>query len=146
MEKMYCYVGDLLGFEEIALNSSAENQVRRIKEWIDFANYGVRKFNLIDKYQLVSDTIFVGAESSEEGLENLLKFAQYMQSSGVHKSFLLRSAITFGNVEWDPHVTFGEAVINAYNVSWEVPPSKDLMNLASCGGLTKKGDIKHNIM
>jgi hypothetical protein len=36
---------------------------------------------------------------------------------GVSLGFLLRSAITFGKVKWDSRLTFGKAIVDAYNIA-----------------------------
>lgn len=116
MTKMYCYVGDLLGFKKTILNLPPEDQADRVKEWIRFVLDGIKEFNL-PKYHLVSDTIFAGADNSREGLENLLKFSKYMLENGIQKSFPLRGAIAFGDVTWDEHISYGEAIVHAYNLA-----------------------------
>lgn len=114
MSQMYCYVADLLGFKNMILNLPPKEQADRVKDWIQFVSEGINKFNLTE-YQLVSDTIFIGAMDNEEGLENLLRFSKYMLENGIKKSFLLRGAISHGDVTWNKHISYGKAIVDAYN-------------------------------
>jgi hypothetical protein len=116
MADMYCYVGDLLGFKNIILNLNAEDQSTRVNDWIQFVLDGMKKFNL-KEYYLVSDTIFVGASASEDGLKNLLRFSKSMLEHGIEKAFPLRGAIAFGDVTWDEHISYGRAIVDAYNLA-----------------------------
>jgi hypothetical protein len=116
MTQMYCYVADMLGFKSMILNLPVEKQANRVTDWIQFVSEGINKFN-IDNYQLVSDTIFAGTEDSEEGLKKLLSFSKYMLENGIKKSFLLRGAISYGEVTWDAHISYGKAIVDAYNLA-----------------------------
>ena len=111
---MYCYVGDLLGFKNIILNLDPDDQAKRVDEWIEFVLDGVREFDL-PRYQLVSDTIFAGANHNKQGLEKLIDFARYMLEKGIIKSFPIRGAISFGEITWNKYVTFGRAIVDSYN-------------------------------
>lgn len=88
---MYCYVGDLLGFKNIMLNLDPDEQSKRFDEWINLVNLGIEKFDL-PKHQLVSDTIFAGADFNKYGLEKLVSFGKYMMEEGIAKSLPLRGA------------------------------------------------------
>lgn len=114
MSQMYCYVADLLGFKNMILNLPLKEQADRVKDWIQFVSEGINKFNL-PEHQLVSDTIFIGAIDNDEGLENLLKFSKFMLENGIKKSFLLRGAISYGDVTWSKHISYGKAIVDAYN-------------------------------
>jgi hypothetical protein len=113
---MYCYVADLLGFKSMILNLPPEQQEDRVKDWIQLVSEGTSKFK-IQKYHLVSDTIFVGAEDSEEGLKDLLNYSKYMLENGIKKSFLLRGAISYGDVTWNEHISYGKSIVDAYNIA-----------------------------
>jgi hypothetical protein len=117
MEKMYCYVGDLLGFSNIILNLPPEEYAIRVADWIQLCKDGVQECGLEKHYQLISDTIFVGAEDNIDGLENLLDFSKQILNSGIKEAFPLRGAISFGEVTWDNEITFGKAIVNAYNLA-----------------------------
>lgn len=115
MKESYCYVGDLLGFKNIILNLESDKQCRRVDSWIEFVDKGADKFG-IQNYHLISDTIFAIA-NGPHGLETLLDFSKYMLEEGLKKSFPLRGGITFGEVNWRPHVVFGKAIIEAFDLA-----------------------------
>jgi hypothetical protein len=112
----YRYVGDLLGFSNIILNLTHDEYKNRVEEWIQLCKDGVREFRLEKHYQLISDTIFVGAEDSRDALEKLLDFSKHMLNLGIKRSLPMRGAISFGEVTWDKEITFGKAIVNAYNL------------------------------
>lgn len=116
MTQMYCYVADLLGFKKMVLNLPNEQQADRVKNWIQLVSKGASKFE-IKKYKLVSDTIFAVTKGDEDGLENLLNFSKYMLERGTRKSFLLRGAISYGDVTWNKHIPYGKAIVDAFNHS-----------------------------
>lgn len=115
MKEAYCYVSDLLGFKNIIINLESDKQCRRVDAWIEFVNKGADKFG-IQNYHMISDTIFAIADG-HQGLETLLDFSKYMLEEGMKKSFPIRGGITFGDVNWRPHVVFGKAIIEAYNLA-----------------------------
>jgi hypothetical protein len=118
MKDMYCYVGDLLGFKNTIMNLGNDEQKTRVRDWTKFIDESIKKFDNITNYQLISDTIFIGAESSKSGLESLINLAKYLLEEGINKSFLLRGAITFGEVDWDdPRIAFGKSIVEAYNLA-----------------------------
>ena len=118
MKDMYCYVGDLLGFKNTIMNLGKEEQKTRVSEWTKFIDESIKRFDNITNYQLISDTIFISAESNKNGLENLLNLSKYLLEEGLKKSFLLRGAITFGEVDWDdPRIAFGKSIVEAYNLA-----------------------------
>jgi hypothetical protein len=118
MKDMYCYVGDLLGFQNTVMNLGKNEQKMRISEWTKFLDESIKRFDNIKNYQLISDTIFIGADSNKNGLENLLDLSKYLLNEGINKSFLLRGAITFGEADWDdPRIVFGKSIVEAYNLA-----------------------------
>ena len=118
MKDMYCYVGDLLGFKNTIMNLGKEEQKRRVGEWTKFIDDSIKKFDNITNYQLISDTIFIGTESNKNGLTDLINLSKYLLEEGINKSFLLRGAITFGEVDWDdPRIAFGKSIVEAYNLA-----------------------------
>jgi hypothetical protein len=74
MEEMYCYVGDLLGFRDFILNLEDKKQEEMVEEWIQFIERNKDKYINIKHSHLVSDTIFIGAEGTQNGLNDLLHF------------------------------------------------------------------------
>lgn len=143
MKDMYCYVGDLLGFKNTIMNLGKEEQKTRVSEWTKFIDESIKRFDNITNYQLISDTIFISAESNKNGLENLLNLSKYLLEEGLKKSFLLRGAITFGEVDWDdPRIAFGKSIVEAYNlgitkIGLELVAEKCFLTLIQCGILIK---------
>jgi len=115
-KEMYCYVGDLLGFKNLLANLPSNEQSERVIDWIHLVEEGARKFEL-HKYHLVSDTIFAGGENNKDELEKLIDFSKYILESGVNLALPVRGAITFGEVAWHPKVTFGRAIVDAFNLA-----------------------------
>ena len=118
MKEMYCYAGDLSGFKNIILNLDPTGQFKRVEEWKKLVNNGVHKFEL-PNYNLISDTVYAGAENNEQGLERLMGFARYMMEKGIVKSFPIRGAISFGDINWDKDMPFGKALVKAFNLANE---------------------------
>jgi hypothetical protein len=115
MKEMYFYAGDLSGFKNIISNLDPIGQSKRVEEWKKLVDNGVHKFEL-PNYNLVSHTVYAGAENNEQGLENLIGFARYMMEKGIVKSFPIRGAISFGDIVWDNQTPFGKALVKAINL------------------------------
>ncbi len=111
MEDGYFFCGDVLGFKEIVMNLDSETLNKRINEWILLIEE-VAKNNNIEKYQLISDSIFAALDSNEDPTK-LIKFARDLLERGVSKSFPVRGAICYGDFSWGK-VVYGKAVIEAY--------------------------------
>ncbi len=110
---MYVFVGDLLGFQNIILNLDSDKRRDRVSDWISLIKETTEKFSLT-RYQLVSDTVFVGAQLNEEGLKQLILFSQEFIQSGFKKRFPIRAAISYGHVTWTDEIAFGEPIVKAY--------------------------------
>lgn len=119
MDEMYCYVGDLLGFRDFILNLEEEKQEEKVEEWIRFVEETKNNYHNITHYHLVSDTIFIGSEGNQNGLDDLLHFSKSLLENGIRRGFLLRGSITFGKVKWDTRITFGKAIVDAFNLANE---------------------------
>ena len=131
MEKMYCYVGDVLGFSDMISDLTPkeketlspeeqerftpEERAKRVDSWIQLIKSEVAKNN-IPHYQLVSDTVFVGVEPTHEGLDQILKFSQDMLNDGIANSLPIRAGITYGDIEWGKEISFGTAIVNAHKL------------------------------
>jgi hypothetical protein len=134
MEKMYCYVGDVLGFSdmvsELTLDEeknltpdeiarfTPEERAKRVDSWTKLVEREIDKHD-ISHYQFVSDTIFVGVEPNNGGLERLIKFSKDMLNNGIENSLPLRAGIAYGDVEWREKISFGTALINAHKLEEE---------------------------
>ena len=118
MKEMYCYAGDLSGFKNIIMNLDLTGQTKRVNEWKKLVSDGVNKFEL-PRYNIISDTVYAGAENNKQGLEKLIGFARYIMEKGIVKSFPIRGAISFGDIFWDEHMPFGKALVKAFNLANE---------------------------
>lgn len=110
----YFLVADLLGFGKIVKNSTGTTLNGRIDEWVDLVG-ATASLHGINNFQLVSDTLFVGAPSSVEGLSGLLSFSRDLLSKGIEKSFPIRGAIVHGEYVFGK-LTYGRAVIAAHEL------------------------------
>lgn len=113
--RMHCFVGDLLGFRNLILNLSPEKQVQRVDQWLKLTK-DAAAFAKIERYQLISDTIFAGAEDTAQGLQQLIEFSQFLLQEGTKLALPIRGAITLGDINWDKEITFGKAITNAYEL------------------------------
>ena len=122
MEKMYCYVADVLGFsdmvsdltpdkkkdwtipEEVA-RFTPEERAKLVHSWTKLIEREITNHG-ISHYHLVSDTVFVGVEPNREGLDRLLKFSIGMLNGGITNSLPLRGGIAYGDVEWGEKISF----------------------------------------
>ncbi|WP_114240368.1 hypothetical protein [Dyella sp. C9] len=111
----YFLVADLLGFGQIVTNSSPEQLEDRIGDWIDLVATSARETGL-ERYQLISDTVFAAAESSEQGLRVLISFARQLLNNGAPKSLLVRGAVAHGEFTWGSKLIYGPAVIAAHEL------------------------------
>ena len=73
----YLLVADILGFSQMITNLTGDEQRQRIREWIDLVQTTKLKIGTKDT-QLISDTLFVRADDSDDGLKQLLQFAQLL--------------------------------------------------------------------
>ena len=114
---MRCYflVLDLLGFSNLVSNLDLNELEQRIKTWVDLVEQVRKESGVIDNFQLISDTVFVKEEDSSEGLERLLRLARALLEHGIQQSFLIRGAITHGDVNWG-RLTHGKPVIEAHKL------------------------------
>lgn len=110
----YLMVADILGFSQMITKLTDDQQRQRVDDWVDLVQTTQRQLGITDT-QLMSDTLFVREEDSEDGLERLLRFAQLLLQNGIEMSFPIRGAIVHGNVAWGK-LTYGEAVIQAHKI------------------------------
>ena len=113
---MNCYllVADVLGFSNIVSNLEHGELDKRISTWIGLVE-AIKTEAGVDKMQLISDTLFVQEEDSREGLERLLRFSRSLLERGIENSFLIRGAITHGEVTWGV-LSYGKPVIEANRI------------------------------
>ncbi|MFA6371711.1 MAG: hypothetical protein WCW68_03710 [Methanothrix sp.] len=113
MEKMFCYVGDLLGFRNINFRLQQKAQSKRIRQLKRLVEDGIEEFS-IPHHNLLSDTIFAGEKASIDGLTNILGFSQFMLEKGIEKALPLRGAVSFGDATFGDKNVHGKAIIQAY--------------------------------
>ena len=114
MKDHYFLAADLLGFSSIVSNLSGPALDKRIGDWVNL----VQRLGPVApgvEIQLVSDTLFVREEGSDEGLQRLLSFSRTLLEDGISHALPVRGAITFGPVEWG-ELTYGKAVIEAHRL------------------------------
>lgn len=110
----YLMLADILGFSRLITNLTDNKKSQRVDEWVDLVRTTKRLVGIKDT-QLISDTLFVKEEDSEDGLERLLRFAQLLLQRGLQKSFPIRGAIVHGNVAWG-ELIYGQPVIQAHEI------------------------------
>ncbi|MFN5495694.1 MAG: hypothetical protein ACK5C3_03830 [bacterium] len=110
----YFLTADLLGFSSIVSNSNANELPTRIGAWISLVDSAAQDAG-VEKIQLISDTVFAGADSSAEGLTSLVAFARNLLNRGVCRSLPVRGAIAHGSFEWG-NLTYGKAVIQSHQL------------------------------
>ncbi len=110
----YFLIADVLGFSSIVTNLKNDELNARIHAWIGLAEETKSKTGVNDM-QLISDTLFVREDDSNDGLGRLLRFAQLLLEGGIERSFPIRGAITHGCVTWGK-LTYGKPVIDAHRL------------------------------
>ena len=129
MKKHYFLAADLLGFSSIVSNLSGPALDKRIGAWVNLVQQ-IRPVAPAVEIQLLSDTLFVREEGSEEGLQRLLRFSRTLLEDGISHALPVRGAVTFGSVEWG-ELTYGKAVIEAH----QLETAQDWIGVACAPGL-----------
>jgi len=111
MVTSYVLVADVLGFQQIMRNVPSETRAERLADWLWLCEKPT-EFGL--KRQVVSDTLFVTADHSVEGLTLLSDLSKYLLEQGINRSLPLRGAIAEGDCDWVSDALWGPAVISAY--------------------------------
>lgn len=111
--KGYFLSVDILGFSKIIQNIDSKELQNRIEEWISAVKEECEKHS-IDRYQLISDTLFVGKSEKAEDLKKLVKFSSSLLTKCIEIAIPLRGAISFGQYEWTDELVYGKAVIDAH--------------------------------
>lgn len=151
---MYCFVGDLAGFQNIVLYLPLDQQEVRINQWIDLVKSAAQRCE-ISQFKLISDTIVATTDETPSGLEKLVKFSKILLEEGLDLKLPLRGAISQGEVKWTEQIVFGKAVIDAYrlasnqnwlgvtfNYNFQLPPSMwDIDKVVVYPSPLKKGKV-----
>lgn len=121
MDEVFCYAGDIAGYKNILLSLPPGEQRSRIDEFRKLTHNAASKYEFQDSYIILSDTIFVIAENSKDGLERLLKFSSHILETGIKKALPIRGAIDFGPAEIDLRINSvcGKAAAHAYTLAEE---------------------------
>lgn len=119
MDKMYCYVCDILGYKNIMLNLSLEEQRKQVFAWKNIVDTASEKFDIAKDCLRASDTLFVKGEYGKDNLKILLELSQYILEEGIRNHLPIRGAIAFGDVVLDQEndLVYGDGVVNAYNLA-----------------------------
>ena len=105
----------MLGFRNIIRNLEGSQKAERVADWISLGRDIAEEVGL-NHFQLVSVTIFAGAENTESGLLSLLRFSRLLLEQGMSKRFPLRGAIVHGEAQWDKEVAFGTGLVDGYEL------------------------------
>lgn len=112
----FCLVVDALGFSAINKNLEGDGLKERVDGWVQLAE-NVKKEGSIEHVRLISDTLFVVAEHTPEGLKELIKISRELLEEGIKRALPFRGGITQGDAYWDDVSTYGPAIISAYELS-----------------------------
>jgi len=115
---------DVMGFSNLVYKSSGsaealDSYFSKITDEID----DIRSSTLGDKLQsfLISDSIILIAPEGLDGLRLVINTVRRIQSALLWRKILLRGAISFGEVFYDPkhNIIVGKAFIKAYKLEHE---------------------------
>ena len=102
----------------------------KIDTWISIVKEICASLN-IERYQLISDTLFIGVGEDEEDLCKIVSAGRELLNKCVIKSIPLRGAISFGNYTWSDDLVYGKAVINAH----ELEMNQDWVGISCVEGI-----------
>lgn len=113
----YCLVADIVGFSNIMENLTEQERSARVTEWIEIVVASTKR-NRIDPdlWQFVSDTVFVGAPDTEDGLRCLVNFGRDLLQIGLDQSLPVRGGISIGETSWDDPFAYGPAIVRAHRL------------------------------
>ena len=110
----YFLMADMLGFSQIVRNTAETDLDKRMGEWVSLIEVTASKYGLT-QFQLISDTVFASAPSTDEDLLKLVGFSRDLLQDGVKQFFPIRGAIAHGQFAWGK-LTYGSAVIEAHKL------------------------------
>ena len=110
----YFLAADLLGFSSIVSNLDQDELDKRINVWTNLVQK-IKSEARINDLQLISDTLFVREEDSEDGLQRMIRFARSLLEESIRRALPIRGAITHGEVTWGI-LTYGKPVIEAHRL------------------------------
>jgi hypothetical protein len=113
---MYCFVGDLSGFQNIVRNLPLDQQDVRIKQWIYLVESTAKKCG-VEVFKLISDMVIAITPENLDGIGILIKFSQILLEEGLQLKLPLRGAIAQGEVKMSDQIAFGRALVDAYQLA-----------------------------
>ncbi len=113
MNPAFCLVLDILGFRAAVIRSEAEYQSAAVDAWVYLVDSAAGTRG-IERYQLISDSLFVIESPDDAGLARLVDLARDILTTGLRQGHLVRGAIARGDVRWDPRIAHGAAIVSAY--------------------------------
>lgn len=132
MKTGYLLIADILGFSNIIKNVADRELNARIEDWTKLVKTLGEKYNFRN-YQLLSDTLFLSVDSSENSsLERLISYSQDLLSLGLQKFIPIKGAISYGNYEWSKSI-YGKAVIDAH----EIESSENWIGISLISGIPR---------
>lgn len=111
----YFLCADILGFSDLVKNLNQSELDEKINVWIHIVHLSAKKYG-IEKYQLISDTVFAAVSNEKSELKKLINFSRELLNLGIHRSLLIRGGISYGQYTWNENLVYGPAVIKAHNL------------------------------
>lgn len=115
MEPSYCLVLDVLGFRATIIAADDTYQIQAVENWVGLVDRCARDAG-IDRYQLISDSLFAVAPPDGPGLSALLSLSRKLLDGGVQQQLLVRGAIALGLAHWGERIAHGRAIVDAYEL------------------------------
>jgi hypothetical protein len=115
MKTGYLLIADILGFSNIIRNVPNKELNERMSDWTNLIKELGKEFGFTD-YQLLSDTLFLSVEGSDnETFEKLIHYCQKLLSGGLEKFLPIKGALTYGEYEWGDFI-YGKAIITGHEI------------------------------
>ena len=110
----YFLFADVLGFTNLVANLNLTTLDKRIEEWQKLVD-SIMVDTSVNYLFMISDSVLVKEDDTEEGLERLLSFSKLLLERGVDNFFPVRGAISKGDVSWGQTI-YGKAVLDAIDL------------------------------
>lgn len=107
----YFLFADVLGFTNLVANLNLTTLDKRIEDWHKLVD-SIKADTEVGELFMVSDSVLVKEDDTEEGLKRLLDFSKLLLERGVDNFFPIRGAISQGDVAWSQTI-YGKAVSDA---------------------------------
>lgn len=115
MEKGYFFCGDFLGFSNMVEGLDPVSLNRKTNEIIELVREAARESH-IDRWQLMSDTVFAAVGDSLLEFKKIIIFSRKLLEKGISKSLPMRGGISYGEFCWNSNLTYGQAVIDSHKL------------------------------